>query len=478
MYTIEKAINFIESNASNVHPQYRQKLHLQPPTGWMNDPNGFIVIGEEIHLFYQFFPYDSVWGPMHWGHAKTIDGVHWIDLPPALAPDKNYDQSGCFSGTAIMNEQELIVMYTGGMKEDETAIQQQCIAYSKDYLAFEKEVENPVIAKKDLPSFISIEDFRDPKIMKRNNHYYALIVTKTKEKTGRIVLFESKDCIHWNYKSIVLTGTAEFGEMWECPDLIEVDGKDILLFSAIHMPSKEEKYRNLSSCLYFIGTMDWQTGTYTYESYDEIDAGLDFYAPQTAKLADGTPLLVAWMQMWDRTIPTHELGHQWAGCMTLIRKLRLVDDRLIQEPLLPVSQPPSVEKTFFYKFERTLTNEPLIIQLEFEQESDFSLCLSNEQEELLFKKEQNLFILDRSRLFHQITGKEADYRNHRSWLDEECNVQQVKIVLDISSIEVFIGDGEKTMSMRFFSGEELKHIIISSGKRNLKKLRICTVDER
>lgn len=475
MYTIEEAKKFIDENEGQVHPKYRQKIHLQPPVGWMNDPNGFIVIENEIHLFYQFFPYDSVWGPMHWGHAKTQDGLHWIYLPPALAPDQLYDQSGCFSGTALLKDEELILMYTGGMIEKETALQQQCIARSTDYLTFEKERNNPVISKKDLPKFVDIREFRDPKIIQHKDRYYALIVTKTAEKTGSIVLFESSDCLHWLFKSVVLTGTEEFGEMWECPDLIDVDGKDVLIFSAINMPSKREKYTNLSSCIYFVGAMDWETGTYTYSFCDEIDAGLDFYAPQMTKLNDGTPILVAWMQMWDRTIPSHELGHRWAGCMTLIRKLSLVNNKLLQTPLLPALKEKTIEKSAFSDFEGTLDSTCLDIQLKFCPKTDFSLRFYNDQEELLLKKEKTIVTLDRSNFIHRITGKEKNYQEYTCWIDEQQQVEQLQIILDTSSIEVFIGNGEKTMSMRFFSEKELDRFSITSNKGQLKQLIMSTI---
>jgi beta-fructofuranosidase len=337
MYTIEKANQFIKQNSSRVESKYRQKIHLQPPLGWMNDPNGFITIGEEIHLFYQYYPYDSIWGPMHWGHAVTRNGISWQYLPVALAPDQKYDEKGCFSGTAILNQEKLLLMYTGGMTEGEQDVQQQCIATSTDYRTFQKVKSNPIISNKNIPEFLFLKDFRDPKIIKRENQFYALVVTKTENNTGSIVLFESHDAVQWVYKSVVLTSNNTFGEMWECPDLLEINGKDILFFSAINMPNQQEKYKNISSCLYFVGSMDWEAGTYTYDFFDEIDAGLDFYAPQTAVLPDGSPLLIAWMQMWDRNIPTHELGHHWAGCMTVIRRLSLINNTLFQKPYIPLN---------------------------------------------------------------------------------------------------------------------------------------------
>ena len=99
--SIRKANQYIDENRVKVNQQYRGAFHLLPPIGWMNDPNGFVYFLGEYHLFYQFYPYDSVWGPMHWGHAKSKDLLHWEELPVALAPSESYDKDGCFSGSAI-----------------------------------------------------------------------------------------------------------------------------------------------------------------------------------------------------------------------------------------------------------------------------------------------------------------------------------------------------------------------------------------
>ena len=461
MYTIEKANQFIKQNSSRVESKYRQKIHLQPPLGWMNDPNGFITIGEEIHLFYQYYPYDSIWGPMHWGHAVTRNCISWQYLPVALAPDQKYDEKGCFSGTAILNQEKLLLMYTGGMTEGEQDVQQQCIATSTDYRTFQKVKSNPIISNKNIPEFLSLKDFRDPKIIKRENQFYALVVTKTENNTGSFVLFESHDAVQWVYKSVVLTSNNTFGEMWECPDLLEINGKDILFFSAINMPNQQEKYKNISSCLYFVGSMDWEAGTYTYDFFDEIDAGLDFYAPQTAVLPDGSPLLIAWMQMWDRNIPTHELGHHWAGCMTVIRRLSLINNTLFQKPYIPNRR--TICEIELVKFTTMqLLNCPLYFSFNFEEKSDFIFSLSNEKEEISFQKKNGQFILDREKLVNSIKGREENYKECRNWNAIKLVINKIEIVLDTSSIEIFIGNGEKTMSMRFFSHEKLDTLSVTS----------------
>ena len=133
IYTVERANQFIQKNKDEVNRKFKPKHHFSAEIGWINDPNGFVYFQGEYHLFYQFYPYDSVWGPMHWGHAKTKDFVNWEHLPVALAPDMPYDKDGCFSGSAIVKDDVLWLMYTGNVEQEDGTIRQiQNMAYSKD----------------------------------------------------------------------------------------------------------------------------------------------------------------------------------------------------------------------------------------------------------------------------------------------------------------------------------------------------------
>ncbi len=99
--TLWEARKYEEAMESGIRKEERPAFHLCPRVGWMNDPNGFSYYRGQYHLFYQYYPYDSIWGPMHWGHAVSDDLLHWTYLPAALAPDAAYDKDGCFSGSAL-----------------------------------------------------------------------------------------------------------------------------------------------------------------------------------------------------------------------------------------------------------------------------------------------------------------------------------------------------------------------------------------
>lgn len=145
MKTVEKANAYIQAEKVTVDTTFIPERHFVPEIGWINDPNGFVYFKGEYHLFYQFNPYESVWGPMHWGHAKSKDLVNWEHLPVALAPDKDYDKDGCFSGSAIVKDDTLWLMYTGNIVNEDGSVRQvQNMAYSTDGIHFEKIAQNPV----------------------------------------------------------------------------------------------------------------------------------------------------------------------------------------------------------------------------------------------------------------------------------------------------------------------------------------------
>lgn len=154
--TLREAREYEERMEVRIALEDRPAFHLSPRTGWMNDPNGFSYYKGEYHLFYQYHPYDSFWGPMHWGHAVSRDLLHWDYLPAALAPDTVYDRDGCFSGSSVeLPDGRQLLMYTGVVKQQRPGggskeIQTQCIAVG-DGRDYEKYAANPVLTEKDLP---------------------------------------------------------------------------------------------------------------------------------------------------------------------------------------------------------------------------------------------------------------------------------------------------------------------------------------
>ena len=252
------------------------------------------------------------------------------------------------------------------------------------------------------------------------------------------------------------------GIMWECPDFFPLDCKWVLILSPIEMERQQEKYWNLNSTVAFIGDMNWETGQFFVDTYDEIDGGLDFYAPQTCQGPNGERYMVAWMQMWQRSIPSHDLGHGWAGSMTIPRKLGLKDGRLVQE------LPESVKNHFLVENapETIVKGKQIMIpargkQTLFEIDSksgrSFILKYGDESDvdsalQLIYDASNKRFSLSRDQFGHLISGKESpEFQSRWIQLNGEKDYH-FSILRDTNSIEVFV-DG-KTLSMTFYETTE------------------------
>lgn len=162
--------------------RYRQKYHIMPPQGWMNDPNGLCFFKGYYHVFFQYHPASAEWGPMHWGHVRSLDLVHWENCPIALTPGDSEDKDGCFSGSAVVKDDKLYLIYTGhnyltGTKKQEVW-ENQNIAISEDGLRFQKYVKNPVITT---PPSDNSTDFRDPKVWFEDGLWYMVLGSQSKK---------------------------------------------------------------------------------------------------------------------------------------------------------------------------------------------------------------------------------------------------------------------------------------------------------
>lgn len=319
-YTIEKANEELKKTADKVkQTPFRLGYHIAPPAGWMNDPNGLVFYKGEYHVFYQHYPYKSEWGPMHWGHAKSRDLIHWEHLPVALAPEYDYEAGGCFSGSAVVSGDDLYLIYTGHNKEHQPK-EVQCVAKSSDGIHFEKFKENPVI---DAPPPDGSEDFRDPKVW-RQNGVWNMVVGSSKNGIGKALLYRSKDLKKWEYEGVLLESNGEQGDMWECPDFFSLnDEVDVLIISPMNMAGSKTRY--------MIGKADENTGVFQASSGGEIDAGVDFYAPQTFLDDQNRRILISWMNMWHKEMPESLDG--WAGALTIPRQLSVEENRLIMKPV-------------------------------------------------------------------------------------------------------------------------------------------------
>ena len=239
---------------------YRSQYHFSPQRAWCNDPNGMVYYKGEYHLFYQYYPYGTSWGPMHWGHQKTKDFIKWELVPCALAPDTEYDGQGCFSGSAVEHDGKHILMYTSvydRLQEDGThkIRQTQSIAIG-DGVNYEKLSCNPVIKSDALPEGSSVVDFRDPRIWKEKDTFYSVIGSLDADGSGQLALFSSADAVKWQFKSILDANGGRYGKMWECPDFFPLDGSHVLIVSPQFMRAEGLEFHNGHNSIYFVGSFD------------------------------------------------------------------------------------------------------------------------------------------------------------------------------------------------------------------------------
>ncbi len=468
--TLRDARRYEEITEKRIEAEEKPGFHLAARVGWMNDLNGFSFYGGEYHLFYQYHPYNSHWGPMHWGHAVSDDLLHWTYLPAALAPDTIYDEAGCFSGSAVeLSNGRQLLMYTGVHKEVQAdgglrEVQTQCIAIG-DGRDYEKYQGNPVLDEKDLPDGGSKYDFRDPKMWKAPDGTFRCVVGNcAAERDGQILLFSSRDGLDWKYEKVLAVNHGRFGKAWECPDFFELDGKQVLLTSPMDMLPKGLEYHNGNGTLCLIGTYDETKEVFTEEQNQAVDYGIDFYAPQTLLAPDGRRIMVGWMQNWD-TCNLHSPEQPWFGQMSLPRELSVVDGRLLQKPIRELENLRGKEVkhenvTFSgltkldgiqgRKIDMELSVRPLDEEnmyrkfaVRFAQNNTYHTAVSFRPLESIVKIDRK-FSGSRRAIIHQ----------RRSRVNSRNGEIKLRIILDTFSAEVFVNDGEHVLSATIYTDKE------------------------
>ncbi|MEB2775919.1 glycoside hydrolase family 32 protein [Algoriphagus sp. D3-2-R+10] len=461
---------------SSVTEEFRPSYHFTPASGWMNDPNGLIYLDGEYHLFYQYYPDSTVWGPMHWGHAVSPDLLNWESLPTALYPDS---LGYIFSGSAVMDAENssglgtvenppMVAIFTYHNAEEANTssdtFQSQAIAFSLDKgRSWEKYEGNPVLPNP------GIRDFRDPKVSQITNPDGSKSWIMTLAVLDQINFYSSSDLKNWTLLSEFGKTIGAHGGVWECPDLLP-----------FKTPSGEDKWvllvsinpggpQNGSATQYFIG--DFENGQFTPDDtmIRWLDYGPDNYAGVTwSNLPEeqNRTLFIGWMSNWlyANVVPTEA----WRSAMTVPRELSLFD---VDGTLLLKSAPAKeLEELRSEEYEvneesSALPSEALELTAEVTAET-FSITFSNELgEKLEISKENGLVSIDRRNAgksdFH------PDFAEiHSAPMSWEA--KDIRIFLDASSIELFVNNGELAMTSILFPTSPWKNVKISKNLNSLK----------
>lgn len=297
----------------------RLRYHFDPKAGWINDPNGLCFFQGKYHAFFQHYPHALHWGPMHWGHAVSTDLIHWEELPIALTPDEPYEKSerggGCFSGSAVVKDDVLYLIYTS---VSDTLGQTQSVATSTDGIHFTKYEGNPVISH--FPEDGSA-DFRDPKVTLFGDTYY-MVCGSGRDGVGKVLLYASQDLFHWDYRGVLIQGE-QFGSVVECPDFFPFADGALLMFSKMN--------RDLFSAQFVYGEFSGEK--FTPKQEFTLEGGPDFYAPQTLLAPDGRRLMMGWFYAWNRRDTSLDKDEVRVGALSLPRELILTEKGLLAAPI-------------------------------------------------------------------------------------------------------------------------------------------------
>ncbi|MES2850849.1 MAG: glycoside hydrolase family 32 protein [Bacteroidota bacterium] len=470
------------SQKINYKEKHRPQFHFSPPAKWMNDPNGMVYYKGEYHLFYQYYPDSTMWGPMHWGHAISKDLVHWQHLPIALYPDS---LGLIFSGSVVVDknntsglqrgvEKPLVALFTyHDLKKEKAGVatdfQYQGMAYSLDKGRTWKKYENNPVIKNQ-----GTKDFRDPKVFwhQASKHWVMVLAV-----ADRIEFYHSQNLKEWSYTGTFGKEDGSHGGVWECPDLVEmkIDGtkntKWVLIVSIGNGGPNGG-----SATQYFVGDFNGQTfvNANSKETIYWLDFGPDDYAGVTWSNTGDQKLFLGWMSNWNyaQLVPTKS----WRSAMTIPRELSLKNTvaghRLFSTPvknLVALQQKPQVISIAKPNITKGLTEVIVSFDLSKSTATDVGVSFSNYENEILkvgYNKELNQFYIDRSSagdtsFSTSFTGKAIAPRILNS------NLIKLHIFIDHSSVELFADDGSVVLTSLFFPTQILDSIQLYNNKGKL-----------
>ncbi|ACT03827.1 glycoside hydrolase family 32 protein [Paenibacillus sp. JDR-2] len=461
---------------------YRPLWHFAPQQNWINDPNGLVYFNEEYHLFYQYHPHGSTWGPMHWGHTVSKDLIHWEELAIALYPDEN---GTIFSGSAVVDwhnttgffpeEPGLVAIFTSHHEvKGEPVVQTQSLAYSYDNgRTWTKYDGNPVLCATNKP------DFRDPKVFWHKDSGKWLMALATEQT---ISFYSSPDLKAWELESEFGDGIGFHGGVWECPDLFQLtiegteDSKWVLLVSVGDNPDYQEGSRTQ----YFVGQFDGSVFTPDDDEIRWLDFGRDNYAGVSFSdipEADGRRIYTAWMSNW--RYANHVPSNGWRGSMTAARTLGL--KRLEENGEIVIVQHPVKELGTY--FSRVAAEAKGLLLTDGRKEvidcslEAFDLRLEAVQIEarelgiIIHHNEEQYTTIQYSSAEHAITllRKHAGPNDFSDMFAQPQHMKlhgsasdrlSLRILADAASIELFLADGSAAMTSLIFPDQTCRRITL------------------
>ena len=447
---------------------WKNKFHISPDKGLLNDPNGLIFYKNEYHVFYQYNPDDCEHKNKHWAHLKSKNLVDWKEFSIVLSPTDWFDKDGCYSGSAIEKDGKLYLMYTGNVKNKDIRESYQCLAVSEDGINFKK--LGPVIHNDDIPEGYT-RHFRDPKLFKKNGKFYVVLGAQRENLTGTILLYSSEDLFTWKFEQEIIKG--EFGYMCECPDYYEIDGQGILAFSPQGLTVDGILYNNRYQSGYILRNLNETEKN----DFIELDRGFEFYAPQSFIGKTEERIMFGWMGMPEELKhPSVEEG--WVHSLTLPRVIEIENNKIYQKPHTNLHQlrknkiiVENLEvngKVNLEKFNINGTTYEIILKLE-EVNSDLTLNIragENNKTVLKYEYKNKLFVLDREN-----SGR--GYKGIRKCVLE--TLKEIHIFSDTSCIEVYLNDGEEVFTANIYPEKDAENIILEGNNIKIEQIEFYEI---
>ncbi|WP_299168476.1 glycoside hydrolase family 32 protein [uncultured Arthrobacter sp.] len=306
-------------------------LHPRPRQGWLNDPNGICYRDGRWHVFFQHNPDSARHAAIAWGHVSSPDLLRWEEEPVALRPQSGGpDALGCWSGVMADDDGIPTAVYSG--VQDASGHAQVTLARgSADLRSWRQDGE----VAAGIPGDPSVTDVRDPFLFTWHGTRYAIQGAGLEDGRGALLLYDATDLSAWTYLGIWLTtehpaaASGAQANIWECPQLVEVDGRWILIVS---LWKRRDGAHHLSGVAHLIGSMHDDDGgrpVFEPETCAATDGGPDFYAPQAVQGGDRVML---WGWSWESRAEEEADAVGWAGVLTFPRELRVIDGELVVKP--------------------------------------------------------------------------------------------------------------------------------------------------
>ena len=446
-----KATNVFDSKNRE---KFRSIYHHTPIYGWMNDPNGMFYKDGVWHLYYQYNPYGSQWENMTWAHSTSTDLIHWKNHGEVIQPDA---LGTIFSGSSVVDKEN-----TAGFGKDAVvafytsagAAQTQSIAYSMDNgETFKKYVNNPILTS-DVP------DFRDPNVFWNEEvKQWNLILAAGQQMN----IYSSKNLKDWKYESSFGEGYGNHGGVWECPDLLKMGDKWVLICNI----NPGGPFGG-SATQYFVGSFDGHK--FTCESKPEVtkwmDYGKDHYATVSFSNApDGRIVVLPWMSNWQyaNQVPTQ----QFRSANGLPRDLGLYSYN--GEDYVSVKPSPEVFAAFEKKPSGRLQPAAYIEVTNIK--SNASIVLSNDKGErvtMVYDGKNTTFSMDRTE--SGVTDFHSDFKA-KTVAPANGVIKSMQIFIDRCSIEAFDTEGKVAMTNLVFPSKPYDKIIVKGCKVKIYELK-------